>query len=229
MTTTIDEPNFSKLICEPHLDIDIVENVDIDQFHELVYRQVDIAAIIGAFNAILLDQNLLNDEEEGILPITSRRYSKSYLQGVKVKEFKKGSLVLSIFSGVASGIILMIIQETYKKMHPEKTNPIIQITNHYENCHITIDGDHIELMPYNSILRDSIIENRNNDQFTLDTKKYVERIIKEVNPNKNLEENVRRCVDLLREENLIIVPITYDSRGMRTLINCAGRVIDYMA
>ena len=227
--TTIDEPIFSKLICEPHLDIDIVENVDIDQFHELVYRQVDIAAIIGSFNAILLDQDWLNDEEEGFLPITSRRYSKSYLQGIKIKDFKKGSLVLSIFSGVASGIILMIIQETYKKMHPEESKPIIQITNHYENCHITINGDQIELMPYNSILRNSINEDRNRNLFTLDAQKYVDRIIKEVNPNKNLEDNIRRCVDVLREENLIIVPVMYDSKGMRTVVNYAGRVIDYMA
>lgn len=227
MKKETEEKTFAEILCELSLEIDIFENAQIENLHEFVYRQVDIVAVLSSFDAILKKQEWLTDGGDGYLPATSRKFTAAYARNIKISEIRHDSLFLSIFSGVASGLILMLIQETYKNTHPESSSPILQITNHYENCNISINGDQIKLLPEGSISRETIRIDQGSGLCTLDSKAFIEGIIGRVNPGDDLETNIRNCINVLKEENIITVGATYNSKGERTVIHYSGRMLDY--
>ena len=221
------EKKISDLLCEPSLEIEVYENVPFDAFHEFVYRQVDLVALISAFNAVLLKQEWLTDFRDGYLPVTSRKYSEGYLRGVKIKEVKHGSLFLSIVAGVASGLILMLIQETYKKMHSDEQSALPQININFDNCNIVLDRNQVDVLPADSVTRNALRINLESGLNELDAKAFIKGILEEVDIDDDLEGSIRRCIDVLHREKIISVSPSYDSKGMRALVNSAGRFIDY--
>ena len=170
------QKRISELLCEPSLDIEVYENVAFDAFHEFVYRQVDLVALISSFNAVLLKQEWLTDVRDGYLPVTSRKYSAGYLRGVKIKEAKHGSLFLNIVAGVASGLILMVIQETYKKIHSGETSASLQININFDNCNIILNKNQVDILPTDSITRDALKINQKSDLNELNAKTFIEGI-----------------------------------------------------
>ena len=221
------EKKISDLLCEPSLEIEVYENVPFDAFHEFVYRQVDLVALISAFTAVLLKQEWLTDVRDGYLPVTSRKFSEGYLRGVKIKEAKHGSLFLSIVSGVASGLILMLIKETYKKIHSDKESESLQININFDKCNIILDRNQVDVLPADSVTRNALRIKPESCLKELDAKAFIEGILEEVDIDDDLEGNIRRCIDVLHREKIISVSPSYDSKGMRALVNSAGRFIDY--
>lgn len=219
--------SIAELLCEPKLEIEIYEKEEFCGFHEFVYRQIDIVGLIASINAVMMRQEWLVDDEEGYLPVTTRQYSEPFLSGVKINDIKNGSLFLSIVSGVAVGIILMVIEATYKKRHPEQNEPKVTINNHYENCIIEIDGNQIKSIPKGSVLRDSIYNVEGNGCARLDVKKYTEGMIDNIDPSDNLEDNIHRCLQKMAKEGIIDNSPVYNSKGERTVCNYAGRMLDF--
>lgn len=222
-----EEKTISELLCEPNLEIEVYEETASDEFHEFVYRQIDLVAVISAFNAVLLKQEWLKDKGEGFLPTTSRRYSARYLKGVKIKEAGHGSLFLNIVGSVASGLILMLIQETYKKKHPNEEKSAIQINVKYDNCSfIALNGNHVSVLHANSVTRNALRITSDLESNELDARAFIEGILDKVNVDDDLEGNIRRCIDVLHDEGIISVSPVYNSKGVRTLVNCSGRLFD---
>ncbi|MFL0198699.1 hypothetical protein ACJDU8_24545 [Clostridium sp. WILCCON 0269] len=168
---------------------------------------------------------------------TSRNFASKYKYTLRLKDFKKGSLVLTVASSVLSGIILEFIKKIIFKsneksecLHIDIEKSVILVdknTIKIDDGSIISKSIKIDDNPVNKYLSlDSMDDKPNKENFHLDINNYINLLIDkiEIKPD-DYEANVYTLLNVLVEENLLSKYSTYNEKAIRTLGKDCKRLV----
>lgn len=155
----------------------------------------------------------------GYKQTTSRNFNNRYKDVWELRSFNKGSLVLDI----TSSIICYFITEFLQVLLKEKTgrNDIVNL-NIYNNF-IVIDKNKCQIIPNNS----GVIVSNSSDgnRFNLDVKHLSNDILSSASPDEDVEESVRRFINVLHAKGIVSESVIYDDRGIKTIVRDVNRMV----
>lgn len=163
--------------------------------------------------------NVTGKKYVGYKQTTSRFFNNKYREVWKLRSFSKGSLILDI----TSSVICYFITEFLQALLKEKTgrNDIVNV-NIYNNF-IVIDKNKCQIIPNNSrvIVPNSFDGNR----YNLDVKRLSNEILSSASPDEDVEESVRRFINVLHANGIVSESVIYDDRGIKTIVRDVNRML----
>lgn len=163
--------------------------------------------------------NVAGRKYVGYKQTTSRNFNNRYKDVWELRSFSKGSLILDI----TSSVICYFITEFLQALLKEKTgrNDIINV-NIYNNF-IVIDKNKCQIIPNNSGV---IVPNSSDgNRFNLDVKRLSNEILSSASPDEDVEESVRRFINVLHAKGIVSESVIYDDRGIKTIVRDVNRMV----
>lgn len=155
----------------------------------------------------------------GYMQTTSRNFNNKYREAWKLRSFSKGSLILDITSSVICYIITEFLQALLKKRTGR--DDIINV-NIYNNL-IVIDKDNCQIIPNNNRI---IVPNTlDSNIYNLDVKRWSDEILSAALPDYNVEESVKRFINVLQANGIVSESEIYDVRGIKTIVRDVNRMM----
>ena len=164
--------------------------------------------------------NVVYRPAEGYKQTTSRNFNKKYKDDWQLKNFSKGSLLISLGSTILNCLIAEFISELFRK----KTGKNDSVKININNSIIQISGGDVNIISKNSNIENLTVVNQGNNFYGLDIKKYIDEIIREAAPDQDAEGSVRRLLKVLDKNNIITQHTVYDSRGLKTIVRDVDRM-----
>ena len=163
----------------------------------------------------------LERKRESFKQTTNRWFNKKYRENWQLKNFSKGSLFLDIRSAVIGFFVTEFLGALLGKRFGNSNITNIKI----QNSIVIINGEDVRVLPANSHILNSIVIRDGRDKYDFDIKNYIDTIINEVEPDCNVEESVKRFLNVLKKEGIIREQVMYDARGIKTLVKDYERMV----
>lgn len=150
-------------------------------------------------------------------PTISRKFSKKYMDLIRLNSFAQGSLILEIATTVISGLILKFIE---KLCENEKQKPLQVTVNN--NCIIIDNKNSHKQIVHVKEYRNQAISNEVNG---VPIEQYYESVLSSVEINsEDIQASVMSLLHKLSDDKVLSTQVIYNERGIKTLINDIERM-----